>query len=217
MEDKNQTNDQALIERKNCIEIVSIIIMSIATVAAAWSSSQAAKWGGEMVINFNQASEKRTESVRASLTAGQLTNLDIFLFNEWLVATYEEDEELADFYLDRMRNDFRPALDAWLASKPQKNPDAKPSPFSMQEYTIPEFEQAIHLEQEASQLIEIGMENNQQSDDYIANTVIMASVLFFAGISNRFKKYSAQVIMIIFSLGLLMYGVYHIIIYPVSF
>ena len=217
MEDKNQTNNKTLIERKNCIEIVSIIIMSIATVAAAWSSSQAAKWGGEMVINFNQASEKRTESVRASLTAGQLTNLDIFLFNEWLVATYEEDEELADFYLDRMRNDFRPAFDAWLASKPLKNPDAKPSPFSMQEYTIPEFERAIHLEQEASQLIEIGMENNQQSDEYIANTVIMASVLFFAGISTRFKKYSAQVIMIIFSLGLLMYGVYHIIIYPVSF
>jgi len=215
MEQEKSTKNQETDDLKRWVELIITIIMSIATVAAAWSSFQAARWGGVMITNFNHAAAKRTDSMRYYLSAGQLTNLDIFIFNEWLVATYEENTDLADFYYQRMRDDFRPALDAWLDSKPLINPDAAPSPFAMVDYSLPELEQSIQLEQEASQLYTEGLAANQQSDDYVANTVILASVLFFAGISTRFKRYSAQIIMIILAAGLLIDAVYNIIAYPI--
>ena len=47
-----------------------------------------------------------------------------------------QDQPRADFYAERFRGEFKPAFDAWLATKPLANPDAPPSPFEMAEYRV---------------------------------------------------------------------------------
>ena len=109
-------------------EVVATIVLALATLATAWSGYQAARWGGEQASSYNQAGALRTESTRASTQAGQLIQIDIGMFANWINAFAAGDQQLADFYEERFRDEFKPAFEAWLATEPVNNPDAPPTP-----------------------------------------------------------------------------------------
>jgi hypothetical protein len=159
-------------------EVIVTVILALATLATAWSGYQSARWGGEQSTKFSMAGALRTESTRASTKAGQIAQVDIGLFTNWVNAFAVGYQELAEFYENRFRPEFEVAFNAWLATDPKNNPDAPETPFSMSEYTISLDLEADRLEQEASKSFQEGSAANQISDDYILNTVILASVLF---------------------------------------
>jgi hypothetical protein len=197
-------------------EVIATIVLAFATLATAWSGYQAARWGGVQSTNYSQAGALRTESTRASAQAGQLVQVDIGLFTNWINAFAAEDQRLADFYEERFRPEFKPAFEAWLATEPVINPDAPPTPFEMPEYQVSKAGEAIQLEKEAEQMFAEGTAANETSDDYILNTVILASVLFLGGIASRFKAMSARWVIIVFSLAILAYGLFNIFTYPIN-
>lgn len=197
-------------------EVIATLVLAFATLATAWSGYQSARWGGEQATSYSQAGALRTESVRASNQAGQLAQIDIGLFTNWVNAYAAGDVRLTDFYEDRFRDEFNPAFEAWLDTEPVNNPEAPPSPFSMPEYKVSLAEEAASLENQAADKFEIGQEANQISDDYILNTVILASVLFLGGIASRFKAMAARWVIIAISLGILVYGLFNIFTYPVQ-
>ena len=197
-------------------EVIATIVLAIATLATAWSGYQAARWGGEQATSYSQAGALRTESTRSSTQAGQLAQIDIGLFTNWINAFAAGDQRLTDFYEARFREEFKPAFEAWLATEPVSNPDAPSSPFSMPEYQINKAQEADQLEAEAEAEFAKGTEANQISDEYILNTVILASVLFLGGIASKFKAMSARWVIIVFSLAILVFGLYNIFTYPIS-
>jgi hypothetical protein len=138
------------------------------------------------------------------------------LFANWINAFATDNQELASFYQDRFRDDFNIAFEAWLATNPRNNPEAPDTPFSMPEYRISQAEDAARLETEAEEMFAAGSEANQTSDDYILNTVILASVLFLGGLVSRFKAMAARWVIIVFSLAILAYGLYNILTYPIQ-
>ena len=196
-------------------EIVSAIMLGLVAMATAWSGYQSARWGGVQSTKYSQASALRVESTRASAQAGQQTQIDVALFSNWLNAYADEDELLEEFYRQRFRAEFLPAFQAWLATKPANNPEAPASPFVMPEYQLAAAQEAQDLEQQASNTFEEGKAANQQSDDYILNAVILASVLFFAGIAPRFDWLPVRVAVVIVALALLVLGLYNLAAYPV--
>ena len=197
-------------------EVAATIVLAIATIATAWSGYQAARWGGEQSTSYSQAGALRTESTRSSTQAGQLAQTDIGIFANWINAFATGNQELATFYEERFRDEFKPAFEAWLATDPRNNPAAPSSPFVMPEYQLSKAQEAERLETEAEQMFAKGTEANQQSDDYILNTVILAGVLFLAGIASRFKAMSARWVIIVFSLAILAFGLYNILTYPIQ-
>lgn len=197
-------------------EVIATIVLAFATLATAWSGYQAARWGGTQSTSYSQAGALRTESTRASTQAGQLAQVDIGLFTNWINAYATENQKLVSFYQERFREEFKPAFEAWLATDPANNPDAPSSPFSMPEYRLSLAEEAERLETEAEQMFANGVDANQQADDYILNTVILAGVLFLAGIASRFKAMSARWVIIVFSLAILAFGLYNILTYPIQ-
>jgi len=197
-------------------ETIAIFILAIATVATAWSGYQSARWGGEQSTKYSQAGALRTESTRASTNAGQLTQIDIGLFTNWINAFAADDQVLADFYEERFRPEFVVAFDAWLATDPKNNPDAPKSPFSMPEYTVSLAQEAERLEQAASKTFEEGSAANEISDVYILNTVILASVLFLAGVQSRFKSVPLRMLIVILGLLILTYGLFNIATSPIQ-
>lgn len=209
--DKRQTSSEG---KNHWVELISTIVMAIATVATAWSSYQASRWGGVMSINFNQAGAHLTESTRSTIVGGQKAIFDALLFNEWLKAENQDDEALAEFYFERM-GDLRPAVEAWIATQPLDNPDAPRSPFVMEEYVNNAYVESQQLEVKASELFNQGLVASQQSDDYILNAVIFASVLFFAGISTRFKRDAPQISMLVMGCVFLLFGLFNILISPI--
>ena len=197
-------------------EVIVTVVLAFATLATAWSGYQAARWGGEQSASYSQAGALRTESTRASTEAGQLIQIDIGMFTNWVNAFAAEDQLLAEFYEDRFRDEFKPAFEAWMATDPANNPDAPETPFSLPEYQLNKAAEADRLEKEAEATFAQGSEANQTSDKYILNTVFLASVLFLGGIASRFKAMSARWVIILFSLGILIFGLFNLLTSPIQ-
>ena len=196
------------------LDILSAIILAVVAVATAWNSYQASRWSSFAGIRYSQASARRVESTRASTTAGQQTIIDVGLFTNWINAYGTDNEDLMRFYNKRFREEFKPAFEAWMATDPENNPQAPPSPFAMEEYQLANTEKSEQLEQEASALFEEGKEAIEKSTNYVLNTVFLASVLFFIGIAGRFHWPPLRLTILVLALGMLVYGIFNLVIYP---
>ena len=59
--------------------------------------------------------------------------------------TRSSERSWRDFYFERFRSEFKPAVKAWIATDPLNNPKAPPIPFSMPEYKLAKQAEAKHL------------------------------------------------------------------------
>ncbi len=174
--------------RERIVEIISAILLALATLGSAWSAYQATRWSGVQATSFSEASASRAESTRASTAAGQLITIDVTLFANWAAARATDNDALAEFWEERFRTEFKPAFRAWLASEPLTNPDATGTPFEQEQYEVAQIDEAEELQQAADQRAADARAANQRGDNYILTTVLFASVLFFAGMSTKFTS-----------------------------
>jgi hypothetical protein len=198
------------------IELLLAVMLGAVALATAWSGYQAARWGGNQSVLFSQAGAYRTESMRASTQGGQLVQIDVGMYTNWINAYAAEDQDLMRFYEERFRDEFKPPFYAWLATDPANNRDAPDTPFDMAEYQPAKFAEADRLELDAEVAFDEGRAANQLSDDYILNAVILASVLFLSGIVTRFDWLPVRILIIIAALVLLGMGLYNIATYPIA-
>ena len=197
-------------------EILSATLLAVVAIGTAWSGYQSARWGGNQSIKFTRASSLRVESTRASTLAGQLVTIDVIIFQGWVDAYAAENENIMDFYEGRFRDEFIPAFEAWVATDPVNNPDAPSGPFLMEEYQVASMQEAEQLEEEASVLFAEGEQANQTSDDYAFSTVLLATVLFFAGIATRFEWQPIRWALLAIGIGLLVFGAYTLLSLPIA-
>lgn len=200
---------------QRAIIVASAAIMGLIAIATAWSGFESTKWSGNMTNTYASARVARSESSVLSVTANQEMLLDIQLFIQWINAIADDDSERADFYFERMRDEAKPAMEAWLATEPRTNPDAPPSPFAMPDYALKTRQESEAKEEEATSLTKRALEANQNGDNYVMTTVILASGLFFAGISTRFRWPRLEVAILVLALAAFAYAVYQLASYPV--
>jgi hypothetical protein len=167
------------------VEVVATVLLSVATVATAWSAYQANRWNGEQAKAAARGNAARIESARASGLANRQVQIDVALFTQFIDAFAREETELADFYRARFRDEFDPAFEAWAATKPRTNPDAPLSPFELPEYRLAANEEAEELEATADSFAAEARRDIQRSSNYVLAVVLFASALFFAGISTK--------------------------------
>ena len=193
------------IDLSSKLESIASIVLAVAVVLTAWAAFQAGKWGGEQSIQFSVAGAARTESARADTQGGQLAQIDVAMYTDF-VAAYMNDIEsgaiepydgsvfvptpgtLSGFLYERLRDEFRPAIDAWLATDPANNPDAPPTPFVMDEYVVAAFTEADRLIKVADQAGIDARAANQTGDNYVLTAVLFAAVLFFSGIASKLEN-----------------------------
>lgn len=167
------------------VELFATILLAIAAVATAWSSYQSARWSGVQAIDFSKANAARVESTRASTRAGQQTQVDVLSFTQWVNAYAAEDKKLESFYFARFRDEFKPAVKAWIATEPLKNATAPPTPFAMPQYKLAATAESERLVGQAERETAAARQANQRSDNYVLAVVLFAASLFFAGISTK--------------------------------
>jgi hypothetical protein len=169
------------------LETWSAILMSLATVATAWCAYQSAEWGGEQSFMLGESNRAGREATLQESLAMQRRSLDAALFMEWIGAIATENQPLEEFYLQRFRPGMRIAVDAWLATDPRNNPDAPPHPFVLPEYRIEQDSIASAERKKSETSWTLAREYDAHGDRYVLLTVVFASVLFFAGISEKFE------------------------------
>ncbi len=202
-------------QRSHALEIIAAVLLSVATIASAWSAYQATRWSGVQAIAFSQASAARTESIRQSNAAATLTAIDVGLFVQYVSAVSQGNTKLADFLEARFRPEFRPAFDAWLATRPLTTPGAPKSPFAMKEYVLSQDVEALRLQNVADERTKTATDANQTSDNYILTTVLFASVLFFAGVGTKFESLGIRTITLVVGIIVFLIGLVIIASFPV--
>jgi hypothetical protein len=174
------------------IDLVTVVLLSIATLASSWGTYQAARWSGKQAAKYNQANARRIESARTADRASTQQLADVVAFTTWLAAYTARNAELEAFLRQRARAEFRPALEAWIASRPLVNPRAAPSPFALPEYRLELQDQAVRLQKESQTLFEEGQLANEYGDTYVLDSVVFSGVLFFAAISQQLRRRSMR-------------------------
>ena len=134
------------------IELGATLLLAFAAVSTAWCGYQATRWNGEQAKSAAAASATRFQAARAADLANAQTQVDVATFVAWADAYAREDQVLTDFYQARFRAEFKPAVDAWLATRPLRNPDAPLTPFAMPEYKLASAADADRLDNQAEVL-----------------------------------------------------------------
>ncbi len=203
-------------ERTNrWFQVVTAIMLGVVAVATAWSGYQATRWAGEQSTLYAQASALRVESTRDSTLAGQLRLNDYISVNNWLNAYVTGNTKLATIFQRRFTPELQVAFAAWLATNPFTNPNAPPGPLFMPQYKISLDEKSNQLDAQAATTFDKGQAAKEQGDAYVLNTVFLATVLFLTAIAENFQWNRIRAVILAIGLVMLLFGIYHLIIYPI--
>lgn len=167
------------------LEILATVLLSFATLATAWSGYQASRWNGEQAANAGRVNAARIDSTKAAALADSQTGIDVATFTQWVDAYANDDTELADFYRRRFRAEFAPAVNAWIATRPLKNPDAPLTPFAMPQYQLAARAESERRDADAEVLAAKVRVDIQRATNYVLAVVLFAATLFFAGMSTK--------------------------------
>lgn len=196
------------------IELIATVALSIAAILTAWSLFQGGKWGGVESFQLAEASAARTESVRSDNTANEQALADITMFDNWLLAVQEDidagnirrddpldahPETVSAFFFRHLREEFKPAVAAWLATDPFQSLDPEesaPLPYELDVYQLAARQEAIRLNSVADERTETARQSNDTSDSYVFTAVLFATVLFFAGVSGKMTNRRNRLIVV---------------------
>jgi len=139
----------------------------------------------------------RRQAEGLATLAGQEQIYDSDTFSRWLAFKVDSKEQAAEFFERRFRDEYRVAFTAWMKTDPFNNAQAPPGPIFMPEYLNAKHEQFLDLSKQAADLADQGTKSGETADQYVRITVLLATVLLFAAIGQRFQFKIVRVVFMI--------------------
>jgi protein-S-isoprenylcysteine O-methyltransferase Ste14 len=194
-------------DQRDWVELAATVVLSLAVLVATWSAYQAALWGGVQASNASLYTGQLTESNDlTSLITAQFES-DSQAISTWLIMAAEDNERGMQILEERFDDTLRPAFDAWIAGSIDGDvPPGLPQDLPEYEAGFDELLEAKNfLFASATEARETAGEANRTSDSFVLVTVIMASVMFFAGVGTKLKGQATRLTMLVVA-GLLFAG-----------
>ncbi|HTV93432.1 MAG TPA: hypothetical protein VMG98_12025 [Verrucomicrobiae bacterium] len=196
------------------VDFASLTLISVAAVLSAVCGYQAGRWDGEQSRLYSLANANRVIGAETVGEDDARTTINVAIFLKYIDALSTGNAQESKFLYRRFPPHMRAVLDAWLATKPLKNPKAPLSPFAMPQYAQQMQATERRYDQAASGDFDAAQVAHRHADDFSLLTIIFAAVSFLAGISTKmvFPRHA-----IIVGLGIiaLIYGVVRLIGIPV--
>lgn len=183
-------------------EVISAVLLGIATVASAWCTYQAALWGGTQTANLAAASIRQFDSVRRTMTASRQELVDVSVFVVVLQAQARGETDTISFLRRHARPGFKAALEPWLDDRDGMRTSGK-LPFELPEYRVPDEEAAVRLQAQAARASDAAHAANANGDQFVLHTVLAALVLFLVGVTPQLRLRRVQGGVLIFGAVLL--------------
>jgi hypothetical protein len=196
------------------LSIIEAVMLAIVALLAAYTGYASAKWNTESSVSLAQASAARTEANRAELDAQNLRNFDSTTFNTWFSAYLSGNPTAQAVAVRRFRPAFMVAFDAWLATSPFTNSHAPPGPTYMPEYKQPELAVAAALDKKATEDYTHGVQAGSNADNYIRDTIYLATILFLIGISGHFRFLRIRIGLVVLSGLMMVVAIFEIVTSP---
>jgi hypothetical protein len=200
--------------KRRWIEPITALLMALATVGTAWCSYESAAFtrrSNRLMYEFNSL-ERQAGLV--SIQGTQTASIHAAMFMQLLAAKHAGDDKLADFYAQRFPPEMRKAYDAWLAQKPFENANADPHPFVPNLYEPRGTQEANKLSKDAIAKVQEARNSGSVSGQYLANTVMFATVLFFANAAGKFEQARVRVVSFFFAVSVFAFAVLRIVLLP---
>lgn len=198
------------------IEFVAAVVMALATLSTAWCSYESAAWTRRANRAYNEANALERRAGLAEVQGNVAMSVHAAVFMQVLAARHAGNEKLAAFYTERFAPDVKKAYEAWLAQKPFENPNADPHPFVPNLYEVRGAREAAEAAAEAVRRIEDARASGSLSGQYLANTVLFAAVLFFAGTSGKIERSRVRLFDFGFGAALFIFAAVRTLLLPVT-
>ena len=208
--EKNGNNTPQPSRLEFTIEILEAVILASVALATAWSGFQAAQWNGHQAELYGEANGLNIKAVSLNTSDGQDHLYNTNVLNAWLNANMQGQKQIAQFYERRFLNEYKIAFDTWIKTDPINNSNAPPGPTYVPGYRSSKMLEASNLSREALSKFIQGTKARGIADDYMLNTVFLATVLVLAAMSQRFHIRSIRTGLIILSFLLLLFDIMNI-------
>jgi hypothetical protein len=142
-----------------------------------------------------------------TLQGMQSATIHTAMFMQMLAAQQAGNEKLAAFYVQRFPPDVRKAYDSWMAQKPLENSQAAAHPFVPELYELRGSREAVEATEKAAGSLQRSRAAGDTSGQYLANTVLFATVLFFASASGKFEQRRVRVVAFSFAAAVFIFAV----------
>ena len=170
--------------RRDHWELFATVVLSLATLASAWSGYQASRWSSHASSEWQKATAAHFTAERAAATADRQRSVDVSVFTTWFEAAALANDAKAEAVATRFRPEFLPAFLAWSATAEGAALPAG-TPFDRPEYALAADADVERATARAEVHTTDSLRFKQQSDSYVLLAVLYASVLFFAGIASK--------------------------------
>jgi hypothetical protein len=202
-------------EKKKWVEPVAALLMALATLSTAWCSFESAAWtrkSNRLMNEFN-ALERRASVL--TIQGMQQATIHTGMFMQALAAHQAGNDKLVSFYVERFPPELRKSYDEWLAQKPFENQNADPHPFVPRLYQTPGTREAADANAKATSSLEEARKAGNVSGQYLANTVLFATVLFFASASGKFEQRRVRFVAFMFAVAVFIFAVVRTVMLPI--
>jgi hypothetical protein len=178
------------------IEIVTVLLLGVATVGSAWSAYQVSRWNGVETDEARASAAFRIEGSREFALATQIVAYDSATVGQIAAATVTGNQEHLDFLRETLvRPGFVPVLQSWQAQIAAG--ETPTNLLSDDDYLGDLFAASIAADAQAAAATVLSEEAGSNADDYIQLTLFFASALFFAGITASFANRLSKVTLLV--------------------
>ncbi len=187
--------------RTRIVDGWAAVILGIAAIAATWTSYQSGQWSDEQTAAQAASTLARTDAARAATDATTAEIVDTQTWLAWVSAVNDGDQPKAVFLSTRFSEPLKVAQRAWLGSS-EVNVDGVPevippgTPMALDVYVLPEQVASDTAAAEAETLLEDAAIAAENSRAFVMVAVLLAVVLFFAGVASKFRAPKLQVALV---------------------
>src|SRR5213595_1492757 len=202
--------------RKKWIEPVVAVLMALTTLCTAWCSYESAAWTRRTNRLMNESNAVERRAAILDLQGKQALIVHNSMFMQLLAAQHAGNQQLASFYAERFPPDVKKAYDAWLAQKPFENHAADAHPFVPNLYQVRGAAEATAARADATARVAQARDAGNRSGQYLANTVLFATVLFFAGTAGKFEAPRVRLYSAAFGVAVFVFAVVRMLLMPAA-
>jgi hypothetical protein len=178
------------------VEIITVVLLALATFGAAWSAYQVTRWNSEEAQASRQATDLRIDATRQFGLATQKVAYDASVIAQYAQAYAEGNQQLLQFIRTNLvRPDFLPVLNQW-EQQLQSGGSVNANLFQNQAYLQQQFAASNDDDAKAAAATARSEDAGVNGDSYTLNTLLMAAALFLAGVTTSIKTNMVRIVLL---------------------
>jgi hypothetical protein len=182
------------------IEMVTVLVLGLATVGTAWCGYQAAQWNGVQSTATSSSTDQRVEAGRLFGVATQKVSYDSSMIAQYAQAVQAKNLRLAAFYRQSLiRKEMLPVIDSWEAGiRAGRTPTRLVDDTGYLDAQLAPYRRATVASDAAGR---VALTAGDTSHDYVVNTILLAVALFFSGVTSSFRFRPARLLLVVTSIA----------------